>query len=666
MELHDPFAAGLQAGSGDPFFQWLVHFLGQSLDASQVILGEPGAGGLELVAECGEAPLGTWPTSWRVSTASVDLVPQAAEGPDFGTGRLIPVISTGGHRVGALAVLADGPLPVDEVERAVASVRIRVADELIQRRERRVIEEIVRHTTPYAGDDFFRALVDAAVEVLHVDAAYVASYDEQEECAHMVAHRRGDTHLPPKAYDLAGTPCEQIYATGDAVIVVDDVTRAFPGDGYLIEVEARSYVGVPFFDAERELVGHLGVIHSRPIEVSATARSLFEIFAARAGAELSRKRAEDERRRLQTRMAAAERADSLGLMAGGIAHDVNNLLVALVGNLSLAQRAMGEDDPAREYLDAANKAAERARSLGRRLLSYSGESVVAYEHAHSLDLLVAETVELLRPSLPEGVVVMLELNGAGNPLHCDEVQIGQIVLNLLTNAAEACEGGGKIRVRMEPQHHGDVAGIGLVVEDSGVGMDPATRAQIFEPFFSTKRRGRGLGLAAVHGTVEGHGGTISVRSARGQGTTFELWFPLAAQTSRPFEPIEWPADGCALVVDDDVTVRTVTEAMLEVLGIRTVLASSASEAMARLDEHRDCVHCVFTDLVMPGLAGRAWIETLRARRPDTHLVVMTGHDDREMVQWLHEVGVSAVLHKPFQVTDMERVVAVCAGARVAS
>ena len=250
-----------------------------------------------------------------------------------------------------------------------------------------------------------------------------------------------------------------------------------------------------------------------------------------------------ERKQAEERLRQTQKLESLGLLAGGVAHDFNNLLVGVIGNASLAQELLPPGNPAAELLDGVIKTGEQAAHLTRQMLAYSGKGRFVVE-ALDLSALIPEIGGLVRPSISKKIALHFDLEEDLPPIEADRGQIQQVFMNLVLNAAEAIGShDGLISVRTGVQNvddayvrlHPEAAELKpgeyvfLEVRDTGCGMDDATRAKIFDPFFSTKFTGRGLGLAAVAGIVRGHKGAISVTSAPGQGSCFTVLFPAAAR-----------------------------------------------------------------------------------------------------------------------------------------
>lgn len=363
------------------------------------------------------------------------------------------------------------------------------------------------------------------------------------------------------------------------------------------------------------------------------------------------RRAEAEQARLHEQLLHAQKLESLGVLAGGIAHDFNNLLAVVLGNAELARADLPEDSPAQVSLVAIEEAAQRAASLSGQMLAYSGHG--RFEIA-AIDIAaeVGAIGELLRVSLPKSAALTLPDPGAGagEPVivDADVSQLRQVVLNLITNAADAVSSrGGTIAVRvgttrcdaealarMPYAFRGARPGAfaWVEVEDDGVGMSAETQARIFDPFYTTKGQGRGLGLAATLGIVRGHRGAIEVTSAPGEGTRLRLLLPLAEarEAEGPAAAAAAPArtrrDALVLVVDDDVAVRSVARAVLVRAGFQVVEASDGVEALEQAEAHP--VEVVVLDLTMPRMDGHAALIELSARWPKLPVILSSGYGDR--------------------------------------
>jgi signal transduction histidine kinase/ABC-type amino acid transport substrate-binding protein/ActR/RegA family two-component response regulator len=369
--------------------------------------------------------------------------------------------------------------------------------------------------------------------------------------------------------------------------------------------------------------------------------------------------ARDEQHRLELQLVQAQKLEGLGLLAGGIAHDFNNLLMGIQGNVELARQ---EDGPARvrHRLDEALHATRRAADLTQQLLAYAGEARLV-ESVVDLGEIVLEMVELLGTALSSRARVEFEFADSRPLVRADATLVRQVVMNLLTNAADAVSAGrqGRIVVRVrraslgrdglrgfsQELEPGDYAL--LEVEDDGVGMDEATLQRIFDPFFTTKFAGRGLGLSIVQRTVERHGGALRVRSAPDRGACFQVLLPLpAAAGPELHDPEIAPfrrAAGRILVVDDDARVLEVACAILESRGWSVARATGASSALVAARASEPDV--VLLDLTMPEVSGVDTLRLLRAEFPALPVVLMSGFSEQEVSD--AEVAVDGFVQKPF-------------------
>jgi len=362
-----------------------------------------------------------------------------------------------------------------------------------------------------------------------------------------------------------------------------------------------------------------------------------------------------ERHQLQDKLLQTQRLESLGVLAGGIAHDFNNLLTGILGNASLADAGLRADDPARQFLRDIVAASQRAAELTQQLLAYAGKGRVCREH---LDLgnLVRDLMPLVRASIPAGVELVLDL--APTPIKADAGQIHQVVMNLIINAAEAItntgtivtttgieEVGSGVPHRLAPGNYAY-----LRVCDTGCGMDEETVGRIFEPFFSTKFSGRGLGLAAALGIVHSHHGSITVESAPGRGTTFTVRLPandVSMAVQQPVVPADLSGSGVILVVDDEDLVLRIAQASLESYGYTALLASDGRSALDLVAVAGDRIRAVVLDLTMPGMAIEETLKHLRDIQPTIPVMIASGYGESEIIPRLEALRIKGFLHKPY-------------------
>jgi two-component system cell cycle sensor histidine kinase/response regulator CckA len=382
--------------------------------------------------------------------------------------------------------------------------------------------------------------------------------------------------------------------------------------------------------------------------------------------------AEEERKKIEGQLRQVQKMDSLGTLAGGIAHDFNNILTGIFGFVELARHDLAPGHPAHTWLEQTVSAAKRAKDLVGQILTFSrrneGERRPLLAHA-----VVAEAVGLLRSTIPAEVELTARLEAGCAPIMGDPTQIHQVVMNLCTNAWQALPArGGRIAVALEPavighelqaEHPGATEGpaIKLSVTDNGVGMDARTLSRIFEPFFTTKETGKGtgLGLAVVHGVVSSHAGAITVRSAPGQGTTFDLYFPVLRNEALSLGQLAGeavaPPRGRGerlLFVDDDPVSHYAIHRVLLSLGYTVVGFQRPEEALAAFRAEAAGFALVLSDLSMPGIGGAELAREILRIAPTVPVVVMTGLADATRRGQLIASGVREVLLKPQSRTEI--------------
>ncbi|MEI9898505.1 MAG: CHASE domain-containing protein [Chthoniobacter sp.] len=377
--------------------------------------------------------------------------------------------------------------------------------------------------------------------------------------------------------------------------------------------------------------------------------------------------AEEERSRMERKLQESQKLESLGVLAGGIAHDFNNLLTGILGNASFARLDIPANSPAQPSLEQVEIAAQRAADLCKQMLAYSGKGRFIVQEL-DLSSVVRETADLLQVSISKNCVLKYALAADLPAIHADVTQIRQIVMNLVINASEAIgESSGVIsvatgvmeadRAYLSEAHLAPNIPEGeyvfLEVSDNGTGMTGETRAKIFDPFFTTKFTGRGLGLAAVLGIVRGHSGALKVYSEIGRGTTFKLLLPCAggpaeASPDAPAGQPAWRSSGTMLVVDDEETVRGITQRMLERVGFDVLAASNGQEALEIYRREGAHILGVLLDLTMPQLDGNATFTELRRLDPEVRVLLMSGFNEQDAIQRFAGKGLAGFIQKPFK------------------
>lgn len=384
-----------------------------------------------------------------------------------------------------------------------------------------------------------------------------------------------------------------------------------------------------------------------------------------------------ERRRLDEAVREAQKLESIGVLAAGVAHDFNNVLTAIIGNLSLARSVPPDSSPQEVdgMLAEAERASRRASDLVKQLLNYAGKGRREVRPVN-IARVVSDAVSIVRASVSPRI--RIELDAPRSVwIHADTGQVRQLMLNLVLNAAEAIgdrEGRVAIRLRVRDIEEAELRSryLGfplparpyteIVVRDDGQGMDESTLRQIFDPFFTTKFLGRGLGLAAALGIVRSHGGGIAVESAPDQGSTFTVVLPAQQDLAVPGTVADALAEaargeGLVLVVDDEAAIRSLVQRSLESLGYTVLLAEHGGQALELLDRSPDTIALVLLDLAMPVMDGATTAARVQKRWPDLPMIVMSGLADQESLRGLESVRIAGFVPKPFSPEQLAQAVA---------
>ena len=369
-----------------------------------------------------------------------------------------------------------------------------------------------------------------------------------------------------------------------------------------------------------------------------------------------------ERRTLEERYRNAQKLEAVGTLAGGIAHEFNNLLTAVLGQVSLALLDLPADSPLAAGLRDCEQAALRAADLTQQLLGFGRRSPVQLRPT-DLREVVHDSLPLFRYAIDPRI--RIETRAADDlwPVHADAAQLGQALMNLCVNARDAMPEGGRLELRLRNESVLDATAprrgdfVVLEVTDDGTGMPPDVRARVFEPFFTTKGsdRGTGLGLSVVHGIVEQHGGWIEVDSQVAAGTTFRLFLPRLAPAAG--SPPSAPGQGeTILVADDEPALRNLSRAILERLGYRVLLAADGQEAVELFRAHRADIALVLLDRTMPRRSGEETLALLHAEAPEVPVVLTSGYREREGRPAGAGDGAVGFLAKPYSPDQVAAVV----------
>jgi signal transduction histidine kinase/CheY-like chemotaxis protein len=569
------------------------------------------------------------------------------------------------------------PVIVDDRVIGAVGVALDVTQEARAARFQTILTEISADCASRSSDALDPGLVLALEKIARFIGAPIAILCEIDDQNHLhITHwwlhpatgRDRPRFTEVDARDIR--PLLERVAMNTPVVVHsrDQLPEGSQARQWLQEHALQSFAMVPArqLDGTLTLLGLAGA-NDQPVDWPADTVSCMRVVSTLLGGVLARARAEVHQKAVERRMQETQRLESLGVLAGGIAHDFNNLLTAILGNASLLRAEFGHAEGMASPIEQIEAASRRAAELCRQMLAFAGRGRFSLQLT-DINVLVRDMQALLQVTLPRRSTLTFALAPSIPSVLADESQLRQLVMNLVINAAEALgDEGGTITVQTATTHKtaaelaqtvfgpqlSEGEYVSLSVTDTGSGMTPDTVARIFDPFYSTKFTGRGLGLASVVGIVRAHKGALRVDSRPGAGSTFELILP--AQHGNPVPPPEalspashaslgsWQTTGTALVVDDEPGVREVVRSVLERLGMTVVVAEDGERGIAAFRRLGTEVRVVLVDFTMPGLDGLEALDAMRQMRADVPAVLMSGYSPADLVN----ASTHVFLQKPF-------------------
>lgn len=534
-------------------------------------------------------------------------------------------------------------------------------DQLLLHRERqldaarRISEALFQ---PTDMDDLIHKALSTALTVVHADAGslLLADADTCELVFRYVIGEKADvltgTRMPWNK-GLAGS----VFMSHQSEIVADvkQDERHFGEIDQATGYKSRDMIIMPLRRWGGEPIGVLEVLNKANGRLDQDDLDILTIVSALSAAAIEQKRGSELLRQRDEDLRQSQKLEALGHLAGGIAHEFNNLLTVIIGYVELMLAGLAPEDPARANLEQIKTAGDRASGLTQQLLAFSRKQVVQHKPVN-LNAVIEESERILRWLIGERVALTLQLQPRLGSIKADQGQLKQVVFNLAIHARDAMPQGGTVVIetanievdRATARQHKEVQPgpyVALTVRDTGAGLDDETRAHMFEPFFTTKGLGEsmGLGLAAVYGIVRQSGGFIEVVGGSDGGTTFRLYFPRirqdeketvsdAAASQRHTIVPENPEAVTILVVDDEPKVRGLVRSILRMQGYTVLEADRGDEALRVCRQHAGPIHLLLSDVVMPGLTGAPLLEQAKALRPDLKVLFMSGYTDDAISQ----------------------------------
>jgi signal transduction histidine kinase/CheY-like chemotaxis protein len=468
------------------------------------------------------------------------------------------------------------------------------------------------------------------------------------------------------------------------VVAADLATDPFwePVRSYFVDtLGLRACWSSPILGAGDRVLGTFALYFREPGTPSPRHEELIETYTHLARIAIERDRAAEEKTRLEEQLRHSQKMEAIGTLAGGVAHDFNNLMAGVLGYVSLLRQAPHNPERVLKAAGVIETAAHRASDLTTKLLGFARRGRYQSVRVNMNDVLV-EVAALLGRTIDKGIDVQVEPAAEEPWIQGDPAQMHQVMLNLAVNARDAMGDSGRMTLfaRVEPAPRISSGGWVVVgVSDTGPGIPPEVQARVFEPFFTTKATGKGsgMGLATAYGIVQSHGGELAFDSTPGRGATFRFRLPLlepepqrqpeaaaeraARVTDAGARPDARPP--CILVIDDETMVREVCCDILIELGYQVLQAEDGLRGVELYRRERDRIDAVVLDMIMPRMSGRDCFRELKAVDPDVRVVLVTGYADEDATRQLIAEGMVGLLRKPYQVSQLAKVVEAAVAAR---
>jgi PAS domain S-box-containing protein len=578
-------------------------------------------------------------------------------------------------------VRKDGSIGVVEMDGKIARnadggfmrTHTTVRDVTVIKQTEETIKAVFQSIVGSTGHNFFERTVSELSEWLACDSVMIGELTAGGERVQCISARVDGTITRGCSYDLLGTPCADAIRKGYS-IYPEGVSDSFPRAEKLKQLGAVGYIGIPLCGTDGRPLGILCAISRNRLNPPTKAREALDIIAARAVAEIERMQAEEHSRKVEIQLRQARKMEAIGTMAGGFAHEFNNILAAAMGHMEMALYDAPQRTPLRESIEEALKAANRAKGRLRQILTLSRMNLEEEKQVVKVGSILRESLDLLQASLPPEIELRCAIEMDSIFMNANAAEFRQVLTDLSNNAIDAMrEKGGTLDVRLTTVDFGvDEAAayeglkpgpyLKLSVTDTGQGMESDVLERIFDPYFTTRSLGKasGLGLALVNSIVRQHGGNVSVRSKPGIGATFEIILPrvegrpAAEQEAAPELP---KGKGeRILLVDDEEALSAIMEKILGYLGYRTVAKLNGVEALDAFKAEPDSFDLVICDYKMPFMTGEDLSMEILSIRRNIPIILCTGYSDNFTAEKAMAMGIRGYIMKPVAMRNLAQTV----------
>ncbi|HIJ80869.1 MAG TPA: PAS domain S-box protein [Desulfuromonadales bacterium] len=521
------------------------------------------------------------------------------------------------------------------------------------------------------GEDFFESLARYLATILGMDYVCIDTLHGDCLSARTLAIYHDGKFEDNVEYTLKDTPCGDVVGK-KVCIFPQGVCSLFPHDAALQDLQAESYVGTTLWSFDMKPIGLIAVIGRKELNRYYFVETVLKLVAIRAAGELERRQAEAEKLIIQQQFQQTQKLESLGVLSGGIAHDFNNILAVIMGYCGLTKM---DYNTAEKHIPQIENAVERAAALCRQMLAYAGKATLT-QTVVVMWVLVDEVVSMLKATIKQNAVIKTHYSADISSFTGDASQLRQVVMNLIINAAEAIgDVEGEIDVSLskveikadqsEKDHLGMIIPAGryicFEVNDNGCGMDDDTRRKIFEPFYTTKFTGRGLGMSAALGIIKAHKGSLQLESRLGHGTTFKVYLPVpisefeSEEANQKTASAAWQGSGTILLAEDEVQVKSIAIELLQILGFNVLDAANGKEALELYQQNAADITLVVTDIGMPVMNGYELFYKLKQFDPQLPIIISSGFGEGDIASKIPREAMAGLINKPYKFEQLREV-----------
>ena len=544
-----------------------------------------------------------------------------------------------------------------------------------KRRANRALESLSTSFAHLYGTEFFQEVSRYIAANFGIDCVYIGEWNQAKNEIQIVGGCMRNVNMEPFFYPVENAPCQQVVEKGIPCAVPVDLHAKFQlSQALRQERDVDAYVGFPLNNKKGQLIGVIVALHTHSIHFEHDLIQFFQLFSERVSSEMVRWRTEqqlaheiEQKQVFKEQLLHSQKMDAIGQLAGGVAHDFNNVLGGILSAVELLED-QPMDDKSQRYLGIIHKAVLRAGGLTRQLLAFSrkGKKVSS---TVSINQIINDTVALLKRTINKNISIQQNLEAANDLVIGDDVLIQNVLMNIGINASHAMKNGGALSFTLRTVELDETycaaspfdlqpgEFLELTARDTGEGMSAETQQRIFEPFFTTKEQGKGtgLGLSTAYGVMQEHKGAITVYSELGEGTAFRLYFPITDQRRH------FPKDsgilahhgyGTILFVDDEELIRITAKAQLNNMGYNVLLANNGEEALALFEARKEEIRAIILDMIMPIMDGRKAAQRIRRISLEVPILISSGFSKEKDLLALKKLNINKFLQKPLQKMEL--------------